>query len=105
MGGKRGSGAFYTRALTAQVDLDPPRDDGTDAVTLSWDDLPMPDDDGDLVVYRQNWEAEARKPLKDLQVGDTLTGEVVCLHLYHGAVVDVGAEFDGCVIILRRGRT
>jgi hypothetical protein len=85
---------------TTQVDLSPPQPDPENTTTLRWEDLPMPEDDGDLVVYRSDWEAEARKPLTDLKVGDTLTGEVVCFHLYHGAVVDVGAEFDGLIMIM-----
>ena len=82
------------------VDIEPPQSvDGEEPIILRWDDLDMPEDDGDVVVFRRNWEAEGRTPLKDIQVGDTLTGEVVFRHLYHGAVVDVGAEFDGCVWI------
>jgi hypothetical protein len=82
-----------------QVDIEPPQAEGSEeAVTLCWDDLDMPEDDGDVVVFHRNWEAEGRKALMDLQVGDTLTGEVIFRHLYHGALVDVGAEFDGCVL-------
>jgi hypothetical protein len=76
--------------------VEPPEPDGEDAVVLRWDDLPQPEDDGDVVVLRKDWKEQGRTALKELKVGDTLAGEVVCQHLYHGAIVDVGAECDGC---------
>lgn len=34
---------------------------------------------------------------ESLREGDIVTGEVVAMHLLHGAVVDLGCNFDGLV--------
>jgi|APGre2960657444_1045066.scaffolds.fasta_scaffold00848_7 hypothetical protein len=79
-----------------QVDLESPELDEVDPDMLRWDDLPEPEDEGDIITYRDDWEAEGRTPLSSLEVGQELKGLIVMQHLYHGAVVDVGAEYDGC---------
>lgn len=42
---------------------------------------------------------EGRTALEDLQEGMVLTGEVTDVWLYHGAEIDIGAQFDGLLPI------
>lgn len=39
---------------------------------------------------------EGRTALGELEEGATLTGTVTDIWLYHGAEIDIGAEYDGC---------
>lgn len=70
---------------------------------ISWDeDLEMPKDGLHVEVFHEDAEAKGRTPFESLQVGQELDGVVVVQHLYHGAIVDVGAEADGFVHSLPR---
>jgi hypothetical protein len=64
---------------------------------IKWDDLPPPPMDEDIVFQHPNWEQDDRVAHSALEVGRTLTGIVVDQHLYHGAFVDCGTEYNGCV--------
>ena len=89
-----------SRALTRvcdshpQVDIEPPS--SPDLRMISWDDLPTPPEDQDLVYQHADWEEDGRTAHADLRAGQTLTGVIVDQHLYHGAFVDCGTEYNGC---------
>jgi hypothetical protein len=78
-----------------EVDVEPPM--SADLQVIKWDDLPTPPMDEDIVFQHPDWEEEGRVAHSALQVGSTLTGIVVDQHLYHGAFIDCGAEYNGCV--------
>ena len=64
---------------------------------ISWDDdLPEPEHGLHIDVLHPDWEEDGRTALADLKVGQTLEGVITVQHLYHGAVVDVNGECDGC---------
>ena len=77
------------------VDLELPLE-GDPPADLVWDDMEEVEDGTEIGMWHYDWETEGRVGHADLQVGSTLKGYIVAQMLYHGAVVDCGAEFDGC---------
>ncbi len=37
-------------------------------------------------------------PIDDLVEGSVVVGTITDIWLYHGAEIDIGAQFDGCVL-------
>ena len=77
-----------------EVDVEAPS--SPDLRVLKWDDLPTPPMDEDIVFQHPAWEESGRTAHVALEVGQTLQGLIVDQHLYHGAFVDCGAEYNGC---------
>ena len=76
------------------MDVDPPAP--PDLEIIKWDDLPTPPLDEDIVFQHPDWEEDGRRAHASLTPGETLTGIVVDQHLYHGAFIDCGTEYNGC---------
>lgn len=36
-------------------------------------------------------------PIESLRVGDVRTAEVIGIHLYHGAIIDLGTQYHGMI--------
>lgn len=45
----------------------------------------------------ENWEEEGRTPVEQLQEGQTITGTISDIWLFHGLQIDFDGEFDGLV--------
>jgi hypothetical protein len=81
--------------LIPQVDLDPP--DVNYVHDVLWDDMEQPEDVSHATrVDHENWQRQGRLPLEDVHVGQLVQGFVACQHLYFGAYIDFGGQYDGC---------
>lgn len=81
------------------VDVDPPSEPAL--LVTSWDDMPRPPPDSDIVFQHPNWEADGRLAHASLVVGQVLEGYISDQHVYNGAFVDCGTEYNGCAARLQ----
>jgi hypothetical protein len=76
------------------VDVDPPEEPAL--FVSSWDDMPRPSLETDIVFQHADWEADGRLAHASLTVGQVLEGFISDQHVYNGAFVDCGTEYNGC---------
>lgn len=48
----------------------------------------------DFTVRNEDWDSEN---IDTLRVGDVRTAEIIGIHLYHGAVIDLGTQYHGII--------
>jgi hypothetical protein len=56
-------------------------------------------EDGEDMPHHRHKDLEGRTLLKDIELGTEFEGTVSALLLWHGVMVDIGAEFDGLVYV------